>query len=76
MSLCYLSFIPQVPRIVRPFMHPSLVRADAPEAWRLDWGGHDPATPQAELIINFHSSIFPAITLTCVHALYLAKRFW
>ena len=57
-------------------MHPSLVRADAPEAWRLDWGGHDPATPQAELIINFHSSIFPAITLTCVHALYLAKRFW
>jgi hypothetical protein len=66
----------QVPLILRPFRQPSLVKADIGEPWRFDWGGHDPATPQAELIINFHSSIFPAISAVCTHALYLAKRFW
>lgn len=34
------------------------VRNDAPLPWRFDWGGHDPASPSAELQLNGHNAIF------------------
>eukprot|EP00413_Alexandrium_margalefii_P040157 CAMPEP_0204603210 /NCGR_PEP_ID=MMETSP0661-20131031/57131_1 /ASSEMBLY_ACC=CAM_ASM_000606 /TAXON_ID=109239 /ORGANISM="Alexandrium margalefi, Strain AMGDE01CS-322" /LENGTH=76 /DNA_ID=CAMNT_0051614255 /DNA_START=111 /DNA_END=338 /DNA_ORIENTATION=+ len=32
------------------------VLADVGWPWRLDWGGHDPATPIAEMHINYHNT--------------------
>lgn len=32
-----------------------LFRADAPERWRTQIGGFDPATPYAEALINYHN---------------------
>uniref|UniRef100_A0A0G4FGT0 Uncharacterized protein n=1 Tax=Chromera velia CCMP2878 TaxID=1169474 RepID=A0A0G4FGT0_9ALVE len=33
----------------------NVVRCDRPESWRTEIGGHNPATPQAEMLINYHN---------------------
>eukprot|EP00922_Rhytidocystis_sp_ex-Travisia-forbesii_P031812 GHVS01047182.1.p1 GENE.GHVS01047182.1~~GHVS01047182.1.p1 ORF type:complete len:120 (-),score=4.66 GHVS01047182.1:307-666(-) len=43
-------------RMKNPNLSPSAVaRADRPDQWRSDMGGHDPATPMAEALINYHN---------------------
>jgi hypothetical protein len=54
-----------VPSLVRA---PPAARCDAPYPWRMDWSGHDPATPLMEMQINFHETgwaimIFVATTV-------------
>eukprot|EP00922_Rhytidocystis_sp_ex-Travisia-forbesii_P007154 GHVS01010434.1.p1 GENE.GHVS01010434.1~~GHVS01010434.1.p1 ORF type:complete len:126 (+),score=7.14 GHVS01010434.1:79-456(+) len=44
-------------RMVNPKLRasPTVARADRPDPWRADMGGHDPATPMAEALINYHN---------------------
>eukprot|EP00413_Alexandrium_margalefii_P012627 CAMPEP_0204530160 /NCGR_PEP_ID=MMETSP0661-20131031/10469_1 /ASSEMBLY_ACC=CAM_ASM_000606 /TAXON_ID=109239 /ORGANISM="Alexandrium margalefi, Strain AMGDE01CS-322" /LENGTH=98 /DNA_ID=CAMNT_0051536233 /DNA_START=102 /DNA_END=398 /DNA_ORIENTATION=- len=51
------------------------VLADVGWPWRLDWGGHDPATPIAEMHINYHNTGWAIMIFVCTTVVYLmAKR--
>ncbi|KAF4666783.1 hypothetical protein FOZ61_009220 [Perkinsus olseni] len=51
-----------------------LCYADIPWTMRTDWGGHDPASPFAELIINTHSTIWPVAIFIFCSAAYMVKK--
>lgn len=48
-----------------PLQRPA-ARLDHPESWRIFMGGHDPATPFAEALINLHNhNVMWMIFVTC-----------
>ncbi|KAF4666782.1 hypothetical protein FOZ61_009219 [Perkinsus olseni] len=55
-------------------LSPSVVLADTPWPMRTDWGGHDPATPFAELMINTHSMFWPVAIFIFLSATYMVKK--
>lgn len=58
-----------------PFMALPPARADVGWPWRMDWGGHDPASPIAEMHINYHNSGWGIMIFVCTTVFYLmAKR--
>jgi len=54
-----------------PFMAQQVARADVGWAWRMDWGGHDPATPVAEMHINYHNTGWAIMIFVCTTTFYL-----
>mmetsp|Transcript_135786 Transcript_135786/g.235983 ORF Transcript_135786/g.235983 Transcript_135786/m.235983 type:complete len:94 (-) Transcript_135786:186-467(-) len=53
-----------------PFAATVPARADVGWPWRMDWGGHDPASPVAEMHINYHNTtwaIMMFVITTCVY---------
>ncbi|CDR97141.1 hypothetical protein, conserved [Babesia bigemina] len=47
-------------------------RADAPQRWRTQMGGFDPATPYAEALINYHNhaaTFMIFVVLTVIHTI-------
>ena len=50
------------------------VRADAPQAGRYDWGGHDPATPMAEMQYNYYWTVWPVVTFIAVQTLLMTLK--
>mmetsp|Transcript_35983 Transcript_35983/g.54244 ORF Transcript_35983/g.54244 Transcript_35983/m.54244 type:complete len:89 (-) Transcript_35983:69-335(-) len=57
-----------------PFAPSSPLRADVGYPWRLDWGGHDPASPVAELCINYHNTAWALMTFVCTSVVYLLTK--
>mmetsp|Transcript_44962 Transcript_44962/g.143231 ORF Transcript_44962/g.143231 Transcript_44962/m.143231 type:complete len:91 (-) Transcript_44962:85-357(-) len=58
-----------------PFAAGSPLRADVGWPWRMDWGGHDPASPVAEMHINYHNTGWAIMIFVCTTVFYLmAKR--
>eukprot|EP00441_Pelagodinium_beii_P027227 CAMPEP_0197663516 /NCGR_PEP_ID=MMETSP1338-20131121/57709_1 /TAXON_ID=43686 ORGANISM="Pelagodinium beii, Strain RCC1491" /NCGR_SAMPLE_ID=MMETSP1338 /ASSEMBLY_ACC=CAM_ASM_000754 /LENGTH=94 /DNA_ID=CAMNT_0043241925 /DNA_START=46 /DNA_END=330 /DNA_ORIENTATION=+ len=58
-----------------PFLAQQAARADVGWPWRMDWGGHDPASPIAEMHINYHNSGWGIMIFVCTTVFYLmAKR--
>ncbi|CAJ1400655.1 unnamed protein product [Effrenium voratum] len=54
-----------------PFAASSPVRADVGWPWRMDWGGHDPASPIAEMHINYHNTAWGVMIFVCTPVVYL-----
>jgi len=58
-----------------PFAPNPVARADIGWPWRMDWGGHDPASPIAEMHINYHNTGWAIMIFVCTTSFYmLAKR--
>eukprot|EP00929_Paragymnodinium_shiwhaense_P061738 TRINITY_DN3085_c1_g1_i2.p1 TRINITY_DN3085_c1_g1~~TRINITY_DN3085_c1_g1_i2.p1 ORF type:complete len:130 (-),score=5.58 TRINITY_DN3085_c1_g1_i2:213-602(-) len=58
-----------------PFVPGPTARADIGWPWRMDWSGHDPATPIAEMHINYHNTGWAIMTFVCTSVFYiLCKR--
>eukprot|EP00438_Fugacium_kawagutii_P020716 Skav225272 [mRNA] locus=scaffold4099:137037:138343:+ [translate_table: standard] len=57
-----------------PFAAPSPVRADVGYPWRMDWGGHDPATPVAEMFINYHNTAWGIMIFVCTSVFYMMTK--
>merc|ERR1711971_1214674 len=58
-----------------PFSVQAPVRANVGWPWRMDWGGHDPASPLAEMYIHYHNSGWGLMIFVCGTTFYLvAKR--
>merc|ERR1712151_486555 len=58
-----------------PFAASPVARADVGWPWRMDWGGHDPASPLAEMHINYHNTGWAIMIFVCTTVFYLmAKR--
>ncbi|CAE8742104.1 unnamed protein product [Polarella glacialis] len=58
-----------------PFMALPAVSADVGWPWRMDWGGHDPASPIAEMHINYHNTGWGIMIFVCTTVFYMiAKR--
>ncbi|KAF4678026.1 hypothetical protein FOL47_006977 [Perkinsus chesapeaki] len=55
-------------------LSPSVARADIAWPMRTDWGGHDPASPQAELMINTHSIFWPVALFIFISTTYMLKK--
>ncbi|GAW81234.1 conserved Plasmodium protein, unknown function [Plasmodium gonderi] len=51
-----------------------VTRCDAPKMWRLAMGGVDPATPQAESLINFHNHTVTYMVFIMFTVLMSLKR--
>ncbi|KAF4678025.1 hypothetical protein FOL47_006976 [Perkinsus chesapeaki] len=60
--------------VVTPICSMNHSYADIPWPMRTDLGGHDPATPFAELIINTHSMFWPAALFIVISAAYMVKK--
>jgi len=45
------------------------VRADAPRSAAYDWGGHNPATPMAEMQYNYYWTVWPVVTFVAMQTL-------
>jgi len=56
----------------QPAMAP--VRADVGWPWRMDWGGHDPASPIAEMHINYHNTGWGIMIFVCTTVFYLMTK--
>mmetsp|Transcript_76483 Transcript_76483/g.151334 ORF Transcript_76483/g.151334 Transcript_76483/m.151334 type:complete len:93 (+) Transcript_76483:77-355(+) len=51
------------------------VSADVGWPWRMDWGGHDPASPVAEMHINYHNTGWAIMIFVCTTVFFgLCKR--
>eukprot|EP00930_Biecheleria_cincta_P013512 TRINITY_DN12001_c0_g3_i2.p1 TRINITY_DN12001_c0_g3~~TRINITY_DN12001_c0_g3_i2.p1 ORF type:complete len:101 (+),score=15.01 TRINITY_DN12001_c0_g3_i2:82-384(+) len=50
------------------------VRADVGWPWRMDWGGHDPASPIAEMHINYHNTGWGIMIFVCTTVFYLMTK--
>ena len=50
------------------------VRADAPQPLRYDWGGHDPATPMAELQYNYYQTAWAVVMFVAVKTLAMFMK--
>eukprot|EP00439_Symbiodinium_sp_Y106_P028418 s741_g3.t1 len=48
-----------------PFAAAAPLRADVGWPWRMDWGGHDPASPVAEMHINYHNTGWGIMIFVC-----------
>merc|ERR1712061_319671 len=57
-----------------PFMASAPVRADVGRPWRMDWGGHDPASPVAEMHINYHNTGWAIMIFVCTTTFYLMTK--
>jgi len=57
-----------------PFAPKPVVLNDAPMPWRMDWGGRDPATPIAELIINYHNTAWATMIFVCTMVAYMMRK--
>merc|ERR1719174_3182461 len=57
-----------------PLAAPGPVRADVGWPWRMDWGGHDPASPLAEMYINYHNSGWGLMIFVCGTTFYLCAK--
>mmetsp|Transcript_1455 Transcript_1455/g.2225 ORF Transcript_1455/g.2225 Transcript_1455/m.2225 type:complete len:81 (-) Transcript_1455:119-361(-) len=51
----------------------TVARCDIGYPWRIDWGGHDPATPMAEMFINYHNTTMIPMYMICVTVFYLCR---
>ena len=52
----------------------SVVRADAPQPLRYDWGGHDPATPMAEMQYNYYHTAWAVVMFVAVKTLAMFMK--
>jgi hypothetical protein len=50
------------------------VRADAPQPLRYDWGGHDPATPMAEMQYNYYHTAWAVVMFVAVKTLMMFMK--
>ncbi|CAE7380890.1 unnamed protein product [Symbiodinium microadriaticum] len=57
-----------------PFAAVAPMRADVGWPWRMDWGGHDPASPVAEMHINYHNTGWGIMIFVCTSVLYLMTK--
>merc|ERR1711982_206547 len=57
-----------------PFGVSAPVRADVGWPWRMDWGGHDPASPLAEMYINYHNSGWGLMIFVCITTVYMTVK--
>merc|ERR1712083_359462 len=57
-----------------PFMANAPLRADVGWPWRMDWGGHDPASPVAEMHINYHNTGWAIMIFVCTTTFYLMTK--
>mmetsp|Transcript_74073 Transcript_74073/g.143285 ORF Transcript_74073/g.143285 Transcript_74073/m.143285 type:complete len:93 (+) Transcript_74073:69-347(+) len=58
-----------------PFKALQPVSADVGWPWRMDWGGHDPASPVAEMHINYHNTGWAIMIFVCTTVFFgLCKR--
>mmetsp|Transcript_63754 Transcript_63754/g.187056 ORF Transcript_63754/g.187056 Transcript_63754/m.187056 type:complete len:90 (+) Transcript_63754:82-351(+) len=57
-----------------PFMPMSPIRADVGWPWRMDWGGHDPASPIAEMHINYHNTAWAMMIFVCSSVFYIMVK--
>merc|ERR1711924_213091 len=56
-----------------PFSASAPLRADVGWPWRMDWGGHDPATPIAEMHINHHNTGWAVMIFVCTTTFYACE---
>jgi len=61
-------------RSVTSFIRGRPVRADAPQTSRYDWGGHDPATPMAEMQYNYYWTVWPVVTFVAVQTTLMMMK--
>jgi len=54
-----------------PFQAGAPLRADVGWPWRMDWGGHDPASPVAEMHINYHNTGWGMMIFVCTTTFYM-----
>merc|ERR1719231_867687 len=59
-----------------PFAAQAAVRADVGWPWRMDWGGHDPASPIAEMHINYHNTAWGMMIFVCTTVFYVITKRW
>mmetsp|Transcript_48256 Transcript_48256/g.78392 ORF Transcript_48256/g.78392 Transcript_48256/m.78392 type:complete len:92 (+) Transcript_48256:80-355(+) len=57
-----------------PFLACQPTRADVGWPWRMDWGGHDPASPIAEMHINYHNTGWGIMIFVCTTVFYLIGK--
>merc|ERR1712085_231053 len=57
-----------------PFASAAPIRADVGYPWRMDWGGHDPASPVAEMHINYHNTGWGMMIFVCTAVFYLMGK--
>jgi len=50
------------------------IRNDTPMPWRMDWGGHDPATPLMEFQSNCHQTSWATMIGINVVVIYLMRK--
>ncbi len=50
------------------------VKADAPQPLRYDWGGHDPATPMAEMQYNYYHTVWAVVMFVAVKTLAMFMK--
>jgi hypothetical protein len=48
------------------FANSSKTKADAPTPWAHHWGGHNPATPMAEMQYNYYWTVWPVVAAVAV----------
>ncbi len=57
--------------LVYPRIATQTSRADIPYPFRYDWAGHDPATPMAEMQINYYQTAWPIVMFVAVQTLHM-----
>mmetsp|Transcript_31566 Transcript_31566/g.104648 ORF Transcript_31566/g.104648 Transcript_31566/m.104648 type:complete len:94 (+) Transcript_31566:120-401(+) len=57
-----------------PFSGSAPVLADVGYPWRMDWGGHDPASPVAEMHINYHNTGWAMMIFVCTTTFYMMTK--
>mmetsp|Transcript_10646 Transcript_10646/g.28189 ORF Transcript_10646/g.28189 Transcript_10646/m.28189 type:complete len:97 (+) Transcript_10646:79-369(+) len=57
-----------------PFGPGAPLRADVGWPWRMDWGGHDPASPIAEMHINYHNTGWAIMIFVCTTVFYIMTK--
>mmetsp|Transcript_31564 Transcript_31564/g.104646 ORF Transcript_31564/g.104646 Transcript_31564/m.104646 type:complete len:94 (+) Transcript_31564:120-401(+) len=57
-----------------PFSGSVPVLADVGYPWRMDWGGHDPASPVAEMHINYHNTGWAMMIFVCTTTFYMMTK--
>nr|ABV22367.1 unknown [Noctiluca scintillans] len=57
-----------------PYASNVVARADVGWPWRMDWSGHDPASPVAEMHINYHQTGWSIMIMVCTTVVYLMNK--
>ncbi|KAK1444774.1 hypothetical protein BgAZ_106800 [Babesia gibsoni] len=70
-----LSLLQQIRRrFSLPTFRHTPVQADAPQRWRTQMGGFDPATPYAEALINYHNHAAMFMFFVVFTVLHAARK--
>ena len=63
-----------VGRLAKRLRATTRVHMDAPQPLRYDWGGHDPATPMAEMQYNYYHTAWAVVMFVAVKTLAMFMK--